>query len=529
MKPTESKLEPAAAELETAGNPEKQLHDAAVTGKMDAINEQMALDGTLAERELTTWKALVKHRKAAAWSMLVSMSIIMRAYDIEITGNFFALPAFREHFGSEVPGHGHQIPTEWQVAMSMGPIVGQVVGAWAVAVPMDRFGRKKTLAAYLLVTTALVFMQVFAPNRTVLTVSMYLSGLIWGGYHVLAPTYASEVLPMRLRGWFTGYVSLCYVIGQFLQTGITRGLVNWKSIWAYKIPYAIQWVWPAVILLGLYWAPESPWWLIRQNRMEDAKKALDGLSNKKSHPENANILAMMVRTDQYERELELGATYKDVFRRSNLRRLEICAMTFVVQNFSGNSPGFATYLFEQVGLSTENAFNMGIGLNGVGFIGVVASGFTVQWLGRRRSWMIGILYCLPVLWVVGFLCLAPDYKVNPAYSWAQATLLITMQLVYSLTLSPLAFIISSETPSTRLRAKTLSLTATINGATYLVITVAGPYFLNPGATNAGAKIEFLWGGLTLLNTIWSYYRLPEVCMATMFIRLASGFFFFFFF
>lgn len=486
------------------------LDDAEATGKIDAISTQMALDGTFAERDLTMWQALVKYRKAAAWSMLVSMCIIMRAYDIEITGNFYALPAFQQRFGSEVPGYGYQIPTRWQVAMSSGPIIGQVLGAWVAAVPMDRFGRKKTLAAYLLMTVALVFMQVFAPNITVLTVSMYLCGLVWGGYHVLAPTYASEVLPMRLRGWFTGYVSLCYVIGQFLQTGITRGLVDWNSVWAYKIPYAIQWVWPIIISMGLYWAPESPWWLIRQNRIEDAQRALTGLLSKSSQAENANIIAMMVRTDQYEQELEIGSTYKDIFKGSNLRRLEICAMTFVVQNFSGNSPGFATYLFKQVGLSTANAFNMGMGLNGVGFIGIAASGFTIQWLGRRRSWMIGIYYCLAVLWVVALLCLAPDYKSNPAYAWTQATLLITMQLVYSLSINPLAFVISSEVPSTRLRAKTISVTATINGLSYIAITVAGPYFLNPGASNAGAKINFLWGGLTLLNTIWSYYRLPEV-------------------
>ncbi|TPX11686.1 uncharacterized protein E0L32_007665 [Thyridium curvatum] len=510
--PNKSTAEPAHVEdgdRDEVHAAEKQLHDAEETGKLDAINQAMAMQGTLAEHELSNWQALVKYRKAVFWSVFVSLSIIMRAYDIEITGNFFALPAFRNHFGEMVPGHSMQIPTQWQVAMSMGAIVGQVLGAWAVAVPMDRFGRKKTLIGYLLVTVALVFMQVFAPSRQVLTASMYLCGIIWGGYHVLAPTYASEVLPLRLRGYFTGYVNLCYVIGQFLQTGITRGFVHWDSVWAYKIPYAIQWVWPAILLLGLWWAPESPWWLIRQNRMEDAKAALDALSNKSNHAENHNILAMMVKTDLYEREVEVGATYRDVFKGPNLRRLEISAMLFVCQNFSGNPVGFATYLFEQVGLSTENAFNMGIGLNGVGFIGCIFSVFPIAYFGRRKTWMMGITYCLVVLWIVGFMCLAKDYKTNPAYSWAQATLLITLQLIYSLSLGPLCFTISSEIPSTKLRAKTLGIAATINGATYLVITVAGPYLLNPGSANAGAKIEFLWGGLTLLNTIWSYFRLPE--------------------
>lgn len=480
-------------------------------GKMDPTSEQMAIEATLSEHNLTLGQALRKYHKAALWSMLVSVSIIMRAYDIEITSNFFALPAFQQHMGEYVEGHGYQVPSDWQVAMSMGPIVGQVLGAWAAAVPMDRIGRKRTLAIYLAMTTALVFMQVFASNRNVLTASMYLAGIIWGGYHVIAPTYASEVLPMRLRGIFTGFVMLCYTIGALLQTGITRAFVSWTSVWAYRIPYAIQWVWPIFIFSFLYWAPESPWWLIRQHRLDDAKKELDRLSSKEYHADNENVLSMMIKTDLFERQLEVGATYRDCFKGPNLRRLEIASALFIIQNFSGNQAAFAVYLFEQTGLSSENAFNMGIGLTGVAFVGTLLSVFPMAYLGRRLTWLMGLVYTIAGLWVVSLLCFAPDYKTNGAYAWAQATVLITMQFVYALSVGPLAYIISSEIPSTKLRAKTLSLTATFNGMTYLVITIAGPYLLNPGSAGAGAKINFLWGGLTIFSFIWSYFRLPEVC------------------
>ncbi|CAK7233306.1 hypothetical protein SBRCBS47491_008563 [Sporothrix bragantina] len=510
-----------AIQVEKSGDGEDQharqtaaLTEAGAGGKLDVVNEQMAIEATLNEHNLTTWQALVKYRKACLWSMLVSLSIIMRAYDIEITGNFFALPAFAEHLGEYVPGHGYQVPTQWQVAMSIGPIVGQVIGAWAAAIPMDRIGRKKTLAVYLVMTTALVFMQVFAPNREVLTASMYLAGVIWGGYHVIAPTYASEVLPLRLRGIFTGFVMLCYVMGALIQTGVTRGFVHWTSVWAYKIPYAIQWVWPVFILSLLYWAPESPWWLIRQNRLDDAKLALDRLSNRESRQNNYNVLAMMVKTDVYERELEVGVTYKDCFKGPNLRRLEISSALFIIQNFSGNAAAFAVYLFEQVGLSSEDAFDMGIGLNAVGFVGTCLSVLVMSYLGRRRTWLYGLVYNIACLWVVALLCFAKDYKTKSSYAWAQASILVTMQFVYSLSIGPLAYIISSEIPSTKLRAKTLSLTATFNGITYLVITVAGPYLLNPGSANAGAKIDFLWGGLSIFSFIWSYFRLPETANRT---------------
>jgi SP family general alpha glucoside:H+ symporter-like MFS transporter len=70
-------------------------------------------------------------------------------------------------------------------------------------------------------------------------------------------------------------------------------------------------VWPVFILSFSYWLPESPWWLVRKNRLDGAKKALDHLSNKEQQADNANTLALMVETDAYERDLGLGSTYLD--------------------------------------------------------------------------------------------------------------------------------------------------------------------------------------------------------------------------
>jgi MFS transporter, SP family, general alpha glucoside:H+ symporter len=218
----------------------------------------------------------------------------------------------------------------------------------------------------------------------------------------------------------------------------------------------------------------------------------------------------MIKTDKYEQELEMGVSYKDCFRGSSLRRLEISSVLFIIQNFTGNASAFAVYLFEQLGLSTRNAFNMGIGLTGVGFLGTFSCVFPMTWFGRRTLWLCGLSYVLASLWIVALLCLAPNYRSKTIYTWVQATLLVVMQFIYAMTLSPLGFTISSETPSTKLRAKTLAIATTVNGASYLVIAIAGPYLLNPGAANAGAKIEFLWGGLTCFSVVWSYFRLPEV-------------------
>ena len=79
-------------------------------GRLNSVNAQMAMEATLTEHELTLREALRKYHKACLWSMLVSMSIIMRAYGIEITGNFLALPAFKSHLGDYLEGHGWEVP-----------------------------------------------------------------------------------------------------------------------------------------------------------------------------------------------------------------------------------------------------------------------------------------------------------------------------------------------------------------------------------------------------------------------------------
>lgn len=94
--------------------------------------------------------------------------------------------------------------------------------------------------------------------------------------------------------------------------------------------------------------------------------------------------------------------------------------------------------------------------------------------------------------------------------WAQASILVVMQFFYALTVGPLGYVISSETPSTMLRAKTLSITATVNGFSYLILTVLGPVLLNPGAAGAGSKTQFLFGGISLICLVWASFRLPEV-------------------
>src|ERR1700712_1606059 len=155
-------------------------------------------------------------------------------------------------------------------------------------------------------TGIFIFIQFFARTLKVLLVGELLGGLVLGAFPVIAPTYASEVCPIALRGVLTSYVNLSFVMGQLIANGVIAGTSKLDTHWAYSAPFAAQWIWVVVILIGLPFAPESPWWLARQGRMEDAKKSLKRLASDGVDVEPT--LAMIIQTNRLEEELEAGTT-----------------------------------------------------------------------------------------------------------------------------------------------------------------------------------------------------------------------------
>jgi len=108
----------------------------------------------------------------------------------------------------------------------------------------------------------------------------------------------------------------------------------------------------------LPFAPESPYWLIRQGRKEDAKAALVKLSSSKHRPDLERVLVMIEQTDLLEQELEASTTYFDCFKGVNLRRTEISVMVYLIQVIGGNPLiGYANFFFEQAGLNSADAFD----------------------------------------------------------------------------------------------------------------------------------------------------------------------------
>lgn len=118
-------------------------------------------------------------------------------------------------------------------------------------------------------------------------------------------TYASEVCPLALRGYLTTYVNFCWGLGQVIGIGVIKSMLSRTDQWAYRIPYALQWMWPVPLLIGVCLAPESPWWLVRKGRIEDAKRSLLRLTSldRDLDFDADETIAMMVHTTALEEKV----------------------------------------------------------------------------------------------------------------------------------------------------------------------------------------------------------------------------------
>ncbi|KAJ7121612.1 maltose permease [Mycena epipterygia] len=462
-----------------------------------------------AEHKMSIRDALRIHKKAVIWSMVLSAALIMEGYDVVVIASFYGQPAFLKRFGVEDPATGlNVIPAPWQSGLgngsSAGGIIGLIINGWA----SERFGPRRTYIISMLGMIVSIFGPVFSQSLEALVASEIVCGLFWGVFQTLTTAYASEVCPIALRHYLTAYINMCWGIGIFLSSGVVRATLTINSDWGWRLPFVIQWVWPIPLILGAYFAPESPWWLVRQGRHEDAEKSVARLTNPDyfSKEDAKRSVANMIHTTAIEREMQAGTSYLQCFTGIDLRRTEIAMMVFAIQLLSGeNLIGQGVQFFRQAGLSTVAAFDVNLALNSMFIIGTVSSWFLLYRFGRRTLYIAGLVIMAIVLLIIG--CLG--FSDSTGAKWASGGLLVALNFAYNTTLGAICYVIISEVGSTRLRAKTIVLARCSYQIINIVCGIIVPRMLSPTAWNWGPKSGLFWFGSAALSAVYCWFRLPE--------------------
>ncbi|HEX3863861.1 MAG TPA: MFS transporter [Stellaceae bacterium] len=171
------------------------------------------------------------------------------------------------------------IVTPWKLTYGESAImllssgVGAIPGALFWGWMADRVGRRKIFAATVLTFSIATGFLALTPDRGWVYMSLFrfLVGFGVGGLYVVDLPLVQEFVPTRLRGRIGGLVTACIPIGTGL--GAVAGaylapIMGWRGLFAIGLLPAL------LTLLIRAWVPESPRWLVRRGRLEEARQSL---------------------------------------------------------------------------------------------------------------------------------------------------------------------------------------------------------------------------------------------------------------
>lgn len=262
-------------------------------------------------------------------------------------------------------------------------------------------------------------------------------------------------------------------------------------------------------MIGILFAPESPNWLVKVGRIDEAKRSVRALASKHVTEDAIEQKVAMIR---YTNELELqettGTSYVDCFKGTNLRRTEISCVVWVTQVFceiwfGGN---VAYFISVSGSFSSEQSFNLGLGSSALALIATMCAWLLFQCVGRRTLYLCGLSVELTILLIIGFLGIP---KISPAIGYVTAALMMLFVISYGLTIGPICYCLVAEIPSTRLRIKTVVLARNSYNIASLCANFLNPPILNPLGWNLRGNGGFIWSAFCLSVLIWTYFRLPE--------------------
>jgi MFS transporter, SP family, general alpha glucoside:H+ symporter len=228
---------------------------------------------------------------------------------------------------------------------------------------------------------------------------------------------------------------MCWGAGILLSSGVVRAVVVIPGNLAWRLPFALQWVWPIPLLIGTYLAPESPWSAVRRGNIELARKSLTRLQpnvEDKQHRVESTLAYIRYVTELEGLESE-GARFIDCFKGNNLRRTEINCMVWAIQFLCGNALlNFSVVFLESAGFSSVQAFDINIALSACYIVGGIICWFMFPHFGRATIYMGGNLGMFVLLIAIGGLAFSSSQSAKLAI----AVLFVITTLVNMITTGP---------------------------------------------------------------------------------------------
>ncbi|MGQ5638988.1 MULTISPECIES: sugar porter family MFS transporter [unclassified Streptomyces] len=278
-------------------------------------------------------------------------------------------------------------------------LIGAMLGAVAAGRMAENLGRRKALGiegAVFLVGTAIL---VTAPGYGALLAGRLVLGLAVGAASATVPVYLSEVSPKEIRGRVLTLNQLLITTGILISYFVNLAFASrgqWRGMFAVGALPALG------IVAGALWLlPESPQWLIRHGRRDEARALIVSVTNE----ERADHLIEQAQRRERETSPSRSRQAKGwrVLREPRVRPAVIVGLTLAaVQQFGGINTiiYYAPTTIENTGLSASNSILYSVAIGVINLLMTIVAIRLVDRVGRRRlllSSLTGMLVMLALL------------------------------------------------------------------------------------------------------------------------------------
>ncbi|KAL7620813.1 hypothetical protein AAE478_009811 [Parahypoxylon ruwenzoriense] len=400
---------------------------------------------------------------------------------------------------------------------------GCFVGALAAYPLTDAFGRKFCLMGAAVFTLAGVAMQAAASGHLEpMYIGRFISGLGVGASSVINPIYVTENAPRAIRGLLTGMYQLFIVTGGMIafwgNYAVSLHLTGAKQ---YIVPLSVQGL-PALLLFSLMaLCNESPRYLARKDRWEEAKAVLVRIRNlPPDHPYLQDEFQEIANQLDYERRLMGDASFwtlqKEMWLvKTNRKRGLLSIVLMICQQMTGTNAinTYAPQIFQNLGITGTSNSLLSTGVYGI--VKVVSCAmfllFMADSLGRRRSLLVssvGQAFCM--FYIGLYVRISPpanDGSVPGAGYFALVCVFI-FAAFFQFGWGPACWILVSEIPAARLRPMNVALGSATQWLFNFVVARAVPNMLATVGDH-GYGTYLIFGSFCVCMFFFVWFWIPE--------------------
>ncbi|XP_050450567.1 facilitated trehalose transporter Tret1-like [Cataglyphis hispanica] len=316
-------------------------------------------------------------------------------------------------------------------------LVGTFATMLLLVIP-DKFSRKRFGYMLLLPMILSWLLIIFATEHLHIYIAKALSGITGAGVFFLVSNYVSEISCDSIRG------ILASLIGFSLNTGILLAYILGGMMSLYHLA-VIGAILSALFLITFVFIPESPVYLVRENRTREAIKSLNRLKagNTSAVEQALSHLQLQIKEVTSMRSAKLSDLFRD---KATIKGLIIILGLFFGQQFAGIFAviSYTESIFQMAGSSlSPNTSSVIVGA--IMLLGSFLSTSLIERMGRRLLLLISCVGTCTCHCVLGAFCYLQNLEYDiSAYGWIPIAALSIFVIVYAVGMGNGPVVIMSE-------------------------------------------------------------------------------------